>query len=74
MSKIQKISELEPTIVFSEFDFYKIYQTSFENSELGGLYRAIPFKELASSIGLEENYQGRPSYFSPEGKLALMFL
>ena len=74
MRKIQKISDLEPTISFSEFDFYKSYETSFYDSELGGLYRSIPFTSLASSLGLQDCDKGRASYFSPQGKLALMFL
>lgn len=74
MRKIQKISQLEPTIAFSEFDFYKSYEESFQTSELGKLYRAIPFKFLSDSLGLKETKQGRESYFSAEGKLALMFL
>lgn len=74
MRKIQKISQLEPTIAFSEFDFYKNYQISFQSSELGKLYRAIPFASLAHSLGLKESGIGRESYFSPQGKLALMFL
>lgn len=74
MSKIQKLSQLEPTISFSEFDFHKNYQTSFRSSELGKLYRAIPFTSLAYSLGLKDTRIGRESYFSPEGKLALMFL
>ncbi len=43
MSKIQKLSDLEPQIPFSEFDFYKRYQQSFYASELGKLFRAVPF-------------------------------
>lgn len=74
MRKIQKISELEPTIAFSEFDFYKSYQEGFPSCELGRLYRAIPFSSLACSIGLKDTKQGRDPYFSATGKLALMFL
>ena len=74
MRKIQKISDLEPTIAFSEFDFYQRYQQSFSTSELGRLYKAIPFFDLSNSLGLQENDIGRGSYFSPAGKLALMFL
>ena len=74
MSKIQKFSHLEPTIAFSEFDFYKRYEQSFHDSELGRLYRAIPFTGLAKSLGLLDCDKGRTSYFSAEGKLALMFL
>ncbi|MFT4070584.1 MAG: transposase [Dysgonamonadaceae bacterium] len=41
---------------------------------MGKLYRAIPFTSLAESLGLKETKKGRESYFSAEGKLALMFL
>jgi Transposase domain (DUF772). len=74
MRKVQKSSELEPTIAFSEYDFYKNYERSFPDSELGGLHRAIPFKDMVAKLGLKEQSRGRSSYFSPEGKLALMFL
>jgi hypothetical protein len=74
MSKIRKISEVEPTIPFSEFDFYKSYQKSFASSELGRLYRSIPFKELVRSLRLKDHLKGRTSYSPAEGKLALMFL
>ena len=74
MRKIRKISDLEPTISFSEFDFYQSYQQSFSQSELGLLYRAIPFVDLVNSLGLKERSSGRDSYFTPSGKLALMFL
>jgi len=74
MSKIQKFSHLEPTIAFNEFDFYKSYEHSFHSSELGRLCRAIPFAALVKSLGLIDCNQGRTSYFSAEGKLALMFL
>lgn len=74
MSKIQKLSDLQPQIPFSEFDFYKRYEQSFYAGELGQLFRAIPFSSLADSLGLKDSRKGRGSYFSPEGKLALMFL
>ena len=57
MSKIQQISEIEPTIAFSEFDFYKSYEQSFHNSELGHLYRAIPFTAMAQKFGLKEKFK-----------------
>jgi hypothetical protein len=34
----------------------------------------IPFGALARSCGLKDHPLGRHSYFSPEGKIALMFL
>lgn len=74
MSKIQKLSGLEPSICFSEFDFYNNYQESFPCSDLGKLYSAIPFSCLCDSLGLKESGKGRSSYFSAQGKLALLFL
>lgn len=74
MLKIQKITDLEPTIAFSEYDFYSQYKESFASSELGGLYRALPWEELVKTIGLKESLLGRDSHFSPWGKIALMVL
>ena len=74
MGKIQKISRLEPTIAFSEFEFYKQYQQSFQNSELGHIHQAIPFAGLVKSLRLKDNIRERDAYFPAEGKLGLMFL
>ncbi|HOS45667.1 MAG TPA: hypothetical protein PLQ69_04230 [Paludibacter sp.] len=43
MAKVQKISQLQPTLGFTEFDIYASYRESFYLSELGKLYRAFPF-------------------------------
>ena len=74
MAKIQKISQLQPTFGFTEFDIYQSYRDSFYSSELGKLYQAFPFSAFCTSIGLRDNRFGRKSYFSPEGKVALMLL
>ena len=74
MRKIQKISELQPTIGFTEFDIYNQYEQSFHSSELGKLLSALPLEAIAQSIGLRSSRLGRSSYFSPCGKLALMVL
>ena len=74
MRKIQKISDLQPTIGFTEFDIYQDYRQSFLNSELGHIYHLLPFSDLAKSLGLKENPLGRDSYFTPEGKIGLMVL
>jgi len=74
MRKIQKISDLQPTIGFTEFDIFRDYSRSFLLSELGKIHKLFPFSALAQSIGLKESSLGRDSYFSPEGKIALMFL
>lgn len=74
MVKIHKLSDLTPSLGFSEFDFYSAYRSGFSSSELGGLFRAILFSSLASRLSLRDHPLGRRGYFSPEGKLALMFL
>jgi hypothetical protein len=43
MRKIQKKSELQPTISFTEFNIFKDYRQSFLRSELGKL-QAQPLK------------------------------
>ena len=35
MSKVRNISEIAPSIAFLEFDFYELYYSTFEKSELG---------------------------------------
>ena len=74
MVKIRKISEIEPTLGFTEFDILEKYRQSFEKSELGRLHSLFPFSELAQQMNLHESRLGRKSYFSPEGKIALMVL
>ena len=74
MVKIQKISEIEPCLGFTEFDMLKKYRQSFATSELGRLHSLFPFSELARQMHLKSSPLGRKSYFSPEGKIALMVL
>ena len=74
MRKIQKFSEIEPTLGFTEFDFYQNFRLSFPDSELGKLRSLLPIEELAQTIGLKSRHLGRNAYFSAEGKTALMFL
>ena len=74
MRKIKKISELQPTIAFTEFDIFRDYGQSFLTSELGKIYQLLPFAALAKSLKLKESALGRASYFSPAGKIALMLL
>ena len=84
MANLQNISELQPTLPFTEYDFYKKYQATFKSSLLGKIYELLPLHEMAVNFGLidsdkksgshKEKRRGRPSYFTPEGKVALMFL
>ena len=46
MVKIQKISEIEPCLGFTEFDMLKKYRQSFATSELGRLHALFPFSDL----------------------------
>lgn len=71
-------AELALNIVFSEFDFYDLYRSTFENIELGRIKKLLPLHAKAENFGLvSESLRpklGRKSYFTPEGKVALMFL
>lgn len=78
MAKEQQISEITPSFAFTEFDFYKDYEESFKKSELGRFRALLPLREMAIRFGLIDSVPhrkvGRKSYFSPEGKVAIMFL
>ena len=78
MSKIRNFAEITPNLPFSEFNFYELYRETFEKSELGRMKKILPLHEMAESFGLVSKSmapkRGRKSYFTPEGKVALMFL
>jgi hypothetical protein len=75
MRKLQRIFESTPEISFiSPQQEFSLYWNSFLESELGKIYQAIPWEKLIKSLNLKENRKGRSSQFSPQGKLALMFL
>ena len=75
MRKLQRIFESTPEISFiSPQKEFSLYWNSFLESELGKTYQAIPWEELIKSLKLKDNRHGRSSQFSPQGKLALMFL
>ena len=78
MSKVRNFAEIAPNIGFSEFDFYDLYRSTFEKSELGRIKKLLPLHEMAENFGLVSRSMrpklGRKSFFTPEGKVALMFL
>ena len=78
MSKILNFAEITPNLPFTEFNFYELYREMFEKSELGRMKKILPLREIAESLGLVSKSmrpkRGRKSYFTPEGKVALMFL
>ena len=78
MSKLLYFAELAPNIGFSEFDFYDLYRSTFAKSELGRMKNLLPLHAMAENFGLVSKSLrpklGRKSYFTAEGKVALMFL
>ena len=78
MSEVQNFSEIAPNIAFPEFNFYELYYSTFEKSELGRIKKLLPLREMAENFGLVRKSMrpklGRKSFFKPEGKVALMFL
>lgn len=78
MSKVRNFSEIAPNIAFPEFNFYELYYSTFEKSELVRIKKLLPLREMAENLGLVRKSirpkLGRRSFFTPEGKVALMFL
>ena len=78
MTKVRKFVEITPNLPFTEYNFYEEFRESFEKTELGRMKKILPLHEMARSFGLVSGSmmpkRGRKSYFSPEGKVALMFL
>ena len=74
MAKVQNISEIHPTLGFTEFDILEKYRKSFNESELGRLHSVFPFERMAKALGLSEQRLGRRNIFSPAAKIALMIL
>ena len=74
MAKIQNISEIHPTLGFTEFDILEKYRKSFTESELGRLHSVFPFERMAKTMGLSQQRLGRRNIFSPAAKIAIMVL
>ena len=68
MSKIQNYAEITPNIPFTEFNFYNLYRSTFEKSELGRIKKLLPLREMAENFGLTSRSlrprRGRKSYFT----------
>ena len=74
MVKIQNISEIHPTLGFTEFDILEKYRKRFIESELGRLHWVFPFEHMAKAAGLSKQRLGRRNIFSPSAKITLMVL
>ncbi len=75
MLKLQRISELQYSFSFlSSSDQLEAFYNRFLKSDLGKIHQAIPWDNLVKGFGIKESVKGPDCYFSPRGKLALMFL
>jgi hypothetical protein len=75
MHKLRRISDFQHTFTFSsQTEQFDIFYDRFLRSDLGKIYRAVPWDDLVRSLGLKDSKKGPTSIFSPKGKLALMFL
>jgi len=78
MTKVRRLSELSQSLPFTEYDFYDLYLKTFEGTELGRMKKVLPLRQMAETFGLASKRQvpkrGAKPYFTPEGKVALMFL
>ena len=75
MRKIRRIFETNQEINFiSPQKEFSLYWQSFQASELGSIYQAIPWNELTKALKIRDNNKGPSRIFSPQGMLALMFL
>jgi hypothetical protein len=75
MSKVKRIFEITQEIDFlSPQKEFSLYWQSFLASDLGNVYQRIPWEGLVKEFRIKDYRHGRSSIFSPQGKLALMFL
>jgi translation initiation factor 2 alpha subunit (eIF-2alpha) len=75
MTKLQRISDLQHEFSFlNPSENFDVYYHQFLSSDLGKIYTSLPWDELVSIFKIKESIKGTKNYFSPKGKLALMFL
>ena len=75
MTKLRRISDLQHEFSFlNASENFDAYFKGFLSSDLGKIYTAIPWDKLVSVFKIKESIKGTKNYFSPKGKLALMFL
>ncbi len=75
MYNIRRFSNFQHQFSFtSHTEQFNLFFNRFLAGDLGKIYSAIPWKELVKTFGLMDASKGPLSIFSPQGKLALMFL
>jgi len=75
MLKVQRFHEIgqQMSLNFSDFNF-SIFKEEFFSSKLGQIYLGVPWDELVKSFDIKTHKKGPRNIFSPQGKIALMFL
>jgi hypothetical protein len=75
MRKIRRIFDSTQEINFNSPEKeFSLYLKSFNESELGGIYQAIPWNDIVRELKIRENNKGPDLIFGPQGMVALMFL
>ena len=75
MSNIRRFDNFQYEFSFSsQTEQYDQFFNRFLESDLGKIYSAIPWEVLVGTFGLVDCKKGPLAMFSPQGKLALMFL
>ena len=75
MLKLQRISQFQFEFNFhSPTERFNTFYSRFLKSDLGKIHQAVPWDDMVNTLGLKNSPKGPDSYFSPRGKLALMFL
>ena len=75
MRKIRRIFDSTQEINFNSPEKeFSLYLKSFNESELGGIYRSIPWNEIVKALKIKENKKGPDRIFNRQGMVALMFL
>ena len=75
MRKIRRIFDSTREISFNSPEKeFSLYLQAFKESELGGIYQAIPWNDIVNKLKIKENKKGPDLTFGPQGMVALMFL
>jgi hypothetical protein len=73
--KIRRISDFQYSFSFlSSAEEFEKFKARFLTTDLGKIHSAIPWENLVKSFKIKEATKGPDCIFSPQGKLALMFL
>lgn len=71
---VQRFSGIQREFQFFPGENFELFENRFYRSDLGKLYKAVPWKKLIKDFGIKEKIAGRPFVFPAQGRLALMFL